>query len=157
VRPTKSLALFLQMVGRGLRPADGKDHAVILDHANSVFMHGFPEQDRIWTLKGVTRKYPNRQLMVRDIKTGDEYEPRDLPSHVTDIELIEIEMDAIRAAEMDKLIEKARTRGFKIGYAWFKFLEKYQIPTKYEIQRFQRIAGYKQVWTRFKMEEFNLV
>ena len=36
-RPTKSMGLFRQMVGRGLRPAPGKDHCLVLDHAGAVF------------------------------------------------------------------------------------------------------------------------
>jgi DNA repair protein RadD len=49
-RPTKSLSLFLQMVGRGLRPAPGKDHLVLIDHAGGIFAHGFVDDDREWTL-----------------------------------------------------------------------------------------------------------
>jgi superfamily II DNA or RNA helicase len=49
-RPTKSLGLFRQMSGRILRPAPGKTDAIILDHAGSVFAHGFPDDEIIWTL-----------------------------------------------------------------------------------------------------------
>ena len=49
-RPTKSLGLFRQMVGRGLRPADGKNDCIILDHSGAVFRHGLPEDDILWTL-----------------------------------------------------------------------------------------------------------
>ena len=42
LRPTKSLALYLQMVGRALRRAPGKKKAVILDCAGNVFVHGLP-------------------------------------------------------------------------------------------------------------------
>ena len=49
-RPTKSMGLFRQMVGRGLRPAEGKDHCLVLDHAGAVFMHGFVEDPVLWTL-----------------------------------------------------------------------------------------------------------
>jgi superfamily II DNA or RNA helicase len=35
-RPTQSMALFRQMVGRGLRPAHGKTDCVVLDHAGGV-------------------------------------------------------------------------------------------------------------------------
>ena len=34
-RPTKSRIRFVQTVGRGLRPAEGKDHLVVLDHAGN--------------------------------------------------------------------------------------------------------------------------
>jgi superfamily II DNA or RNA helicase len=49
-RPTKQLGLFRQMVGRVLRPADGKPDAVILDHSGAVFRHGLPEDRVAWTL-----------------------------------------------------------------------------------------------------------
>jgi superfamily II DNA or RNA helicase len=49
-RPTKSMGLFRQMIGRVIRPAPGKDHALILDHAGAVFQHGFVEDPVIWTL-----------------------------------------------------------------------------------------------------------
>lgn len=34
-RPTKSEALFVQIIGRALRTAPGKDHAIILDHSDT--------------------------------------------------------------------------------------------------------------------------
>ena len=40
-RPTKSEMLFVQMIGRALRPAEGKDHALILDHADNHARLGF--------------------------------------------------------------------------------------------------------------------
>ena len=45
-RPTLSLALYLQMVGRVLRPAPGKVAARIHDHANCLAAHGHPYADR---------------------------------------------------------------------------------------------------------------
>jgi DNA repair protein RadD len=50
-RPTKSLGLFRQMLGRALRPAPGKSDAIILDHSGSVFVHGLPEDDIAWSLR----------------------------------------------------------------------------------------------------------
>jgi superfamily II DNA or RNA helicase len=40
-RPTKSEILFVQIIGRGLRPADGKDHCLILDHSDTHLRLGF--------------------------------------------------------------------------------------------------------------------
>lgn len=51
-RPTNSLSLFLQQVGRCLRPAAGKTEAVILDHAGNIRRHGLPQDVRIWSLDG---------------------------------------------------------------------------------------------------------
>jgi superfamily II DNA or RNA helicase len=51
-RPTKSLVLYLQMVGRGLRTAPGKTDALILDHSGAVDLHGFADELRPWSLDG---------------------------------------------------------------------------------------------------------
>lgn len=50
-RPTQSLSLHLQQVGRALRPAPGKI-AIILDHAGNAMSHGLPDDDREWSLDG---------------------------------------------------------------------------------------------------------
>ncbi len=55
-RPTKSVALYLQMVGRVLRTAPGKQGAIILDHAGNVIEHGPPQIERVWTLQGAAKK-----------------------------------------------------------------------------------------------------
>ena len=49
-RPTESLALYLQMVGRGLRPKDGGGDCLILDLAGNSMKHGLPEERREWSL-----------------------------------------------------------------------------------------------------------
>lgn len=56
LRPTQSLGLYLQQVGRVLRPAPGKDAAIILDHVGNVPRHGFPDDPREWSLaEGIVR------------------------------------------------------------------------------------------------------
>ena len=42
-RPTKSETLFVQIAGRGLRTAEGKDHCLILDHSDTTLRLGFPD------------------------------------------------------------------------------------------------------------------
>jgi superfamily II DNA or RNA helicase len=54
-RPTKSLALYRQSVGRGLRPAPGKDHLLVIDHAGAVFEHGLIEELIEWGLSPDSR------------------------------------------------------------------------------------------------------
>jgi DNA repair protein RadD len=49
MRPTKSLSLYLQMVGRGLRRKSKP--AIILDHANCRLTFGLPDDDYDWTLE----------------------------------------------------------------------------------------------------------
>ena len=51
-RPTLSKVLHLQMLGRGMRPAPGKPDCLVLDHADNLRKHGFPEEPQAWTLEG---------------------------------------------------------------------------------------------------------
>jgi superfamily II DNA or RNA helicase len=50
LRPTQSLGMHLQQVGRVLRPAPGKTKAVVLDHVGNTAKHGLPDEERVWTL-----------------------------------------------------------------------------------------------------------
>ena len=61
LRPTKSLGLHLQQIGRVLRPAPGKERAIVIDHVGNVaecladvwsLNHGRAEDDREWSLDG---------------------------------------------------------------------------------------------------------
>ena len=47
-RPTKSLVKYLQQVGRGLRPTQGKTRCVILDNVGLHLTFGLPDDDRDW-------------------------------------------------------------------------------------------------------------
>ena len=58
------MGLFRQMIGRVLRPADGKPDAIVLDHSGAVFRHGFVEDHIEWALdpdkKAVAPKHVER-------------------------------------------------------------------------------------------------
>lgn len=55
LRPTASTALYVQIVGRALRPAPGKTRALIIDMVGNWTRHGLVEQERQWSLEvGVT-------------------------------------------------------------------------------------------------------
>jgi superfamily II DNA or RNA helicase len=68
-RPTKSTVLYLQMVGRGLRTADGKTDCIVLDHGGCVAEHGLAADERIWSLdgeRGVVMKEPREKKAKKD-------------------------------------------------------------------------------------------
>ena len=52
LRPTDSLGLHLQQVGRVLRPCPGKPHAIVNDHVGNTLRHGLPTDPRDWSLEG---------------------------------------------------------------------------------------------------------
>lgn len=58
-RPTKSLGLYLQEVGRIMRCAPGKTDAILLDHAGCTFEHGVASESREWELTPSKKKKPS--------------------------------------------------------------------------------------------------
>lgn len=90
LRPTMSEGLFLQQVGRALRPvyADGYDlnskegrlaaqkagpkpNAYILDHVGNIRRHGLPDEDRNWRLERTKEKKKKDEENV-NIKVCDQ-------------------------------------------------------------------------------------
>lgn len=65
LRPTKSLSLHLQMIGRALRPMEGKT-AYVLDHVGNVRSLGTATTLREWTLEG---KAKTKKEAVLGLKT----------------------------------------------------------------------------------------
>lgn len=53
-RPTTSVSLWLQMLGRALRPSDGKEYAVFVDQTDNWARLGKPDDDREWSLAPVS-------------------------------------------------------------------------------------------------------
>jgi superfamily II DNA or RNA helicase len=49
-RPTRSLVMMLQMVGRGMRPAPGKTDFLLIDHGRVIESLGLPHAPREWSL-----------------------------------------------------------------------------------------------------------
>lgn len=56
LRRTKSLRIYLQAVGRVLRPHPLKDRAIILDFVGVTHEHGYPDDDREWSLTGEVKR-----------------------------------------------------------------------------------------------------
>lgn len=49
-RPTRNIALYLQIIGRVLRTCEGKREAVVIDHSGAVAQHGFVDDFVPWSL-----------------------------------------------------------------------------------------------------------
>ncbi len=66
-RPTASLSLWRQMIGRASRPYPGKKHWILLDFAgniNRLFPHSFFETPPVWTLDGARRQVSDDETAV---------------------------------------------------------------------------------------------
>ncbi|WP_439538702.1 DEAD/DEAH box helicase [Sphingomonas sp.] len=156
LRPTKSLSLYLQQVGRALRPAPGKAQAVILDHAGNSLTHGLPDDEREWTLddREKQRRAAESAAPVRQCaKCFRVYRPAPkcpgcgfaAPVAVREIEKRDgelVEVDASAVKEHRKAEERAcksladwqrlgAARGYKPGWA----LKQFQIREQYRSRR----------------------
>ncbi|MEO1523504.1 MAG: DEAD/DEAH box helicase [Cyanobacteria bacterium J06633_2] len=123
LRPTASLGLYLQMVGRSLRTSEGKDHAIILDHTYNWRSHGLPCDQRIWSLEGHATTERKRKLTVNDDGEIVEQEiVQDENAELTEIRPDLEHQDQI-LEQLDQLLEEADRRGFKRGWAAYRLLE----------------------------------
>lgn len=167
LRPTKSLGLHLQQVGRALRPCDGKAEAIILDHAGNSLVHGLPDDDREWSLedrkkrrKAEAAEVPVRQCpkCFRVFRPAPACPGCGMPVVVAargieerEGELQEIDPSVLRAARkleekkartVDDLAKLGRERGYKNPEAWAR--KKHELRSawraKYEEQRWGAYA-----------------
>jgi len=69
-RPTKSMGLYRQCLGRGLRIEEGKENCIVLDHGNVIEEHGLLDWDIEWTLDGKERAWskPTREKTSRLVR-----------------------------------------------------------------------------------------
>jgi superfamily II DNA or RNA helicase len=64
LRPTASVGLHLQMIGRCLRPQPGK-RAVVLDHVGNTLRIGHHLEPREWTLDGLAKRDRDKAPSVK--------------------------------------------------------------------------------------------
>lgn len=67
-RRTDSLSVYLQQIGRGLRPSPGKTELIIIDHVGNVSnpAFGLPDAPRQWSLDGWVRR--KKEVAINPIK-----------------------------------------------------------------------------------------
>jgi len=68
LRPTDSLGLHLQQVGRVLRPCPGKPHAIVNDHVGNTLRHGLPTDPREWSLEGRPKGKPKKPSQAPPVR-----------------------------------------------------------------------------------------
>ena len=68
-RATKSRIAWKQMIGRGLRPYEGKTFCKVIDMGNNTTTHGFVEEDDEITLKLAGETKAERAKRIEDAKS----------------------------------------------------------------------------------------
>ena len=149
LRKTKSLTMFVQMVGRASRPAPGKTVGYLIDHCANVLEHDMPDADRTWSLDGRKRGTKSDGERIQRMKlcgkcfamspihlTACEqchhpFEPTREPPKQVEGELVEVteaqremlKRQARRevggARTRDELLALAKARGYRSGWADF--------------------------------------
>lgn len=149
LRPTESLSMHLQQIGRVLRPFEGKDFAIVIDHAGNIHRHGLAEDEREWSLDAKKKKKKSNNTEVFTlIKTcpkcyqvhkpleicpycGYQYPVKERTLEEVEGELEEIDPKAIKrqkaieqskAQTLDDLVDLGYKRGYKNPVKWAQYI-----------------------------------
>lgn len=145
LRPTKSVALYLQQIGRALRPAPGKAEAVILDHTQNWLTHGLPDDDRQWSLSGQIKRQQRRLERRASGEVAAVVERLITFDH--SVELAEVKRRGLNPelmSKLDWLCERAKRKEYKPGWVGYRFLE--LDPGYEELKVCEKRLGYKVGW-----------
>jgi superfamily II DNA or RNA helicase len=63
-----SITIYLQFIGRVLRPAEGKKYGIIIDPVGNYFIHGRPEMERHWSLYGRAEQAVDPENIAPEMK-----------------------------------------------------------------------------------------
>jgi len=151
-RPTKSVGLYLQMVGRSLRPFTNKKDTMIIDHSGAVYENGFPDETREWKLeysKEDKKKLKEPKEIIKQpftcIKCDFVYKPtKENPecpncSFVPTRKEVQLLIKQGRLQEVKKPKENIKTEDKKSFYAQLLFIG--------------RQKGYKEGWSSYVFRE----
>lgn len=152
-RPTQSLVLYRQSVGRILRPwhpgcprgcvKHPSVSPLLIDHANNIARHGFPHEDLHWSLKDRAFRMAHREPIklckrcyayvpigrVLCPYCGYEFRPEDQPKtpEETHEQLVRRNStpEVMRRSFFDDMVQVARRKGYKPGFASAKYKDHY--------------------------------
>lgn len=156
LRPTKSLSLYLQMVGRGLRRKTRP--AVILDHANCRASFGLPDDEYEWSLQDrVVKKRSENQSSVM-VKHCPEcyFDHRPSPSCpncgvVYEIQYRQVDEVDGELKEIDRTAKKIQTEDKALDIEMQYRMGKFSSKDMDYLVRLGRKKGYKnpEKWAAF--------
>lgn len=165
VRPTKSLGLHLQMLGRVLRVAEGKQYGLILDHAGNCQRLGLPDSIRGWGLDGK----PERAIAI-EVDEDDELTQvrEEATAFAPELDLVEVDIAAIIQKER-VLMQKLESQAPGWGRRYLEIIDRQRSKKwkKYSIiftltdekaplvvwQAAAEYLGYKSGWGFYKWQD----
>ncbi len=150
-RPTKSLIRYIQMVGRVLRPHDGKERAILLDHSGTVLRLGFATDDLPLDLDDGTanksgKQKPKKPSEPKPCAKCHFVKPAGVhacpqcgfaPTRQSDVEAADgelVKLDRKKPATADRkqhvfsqLLQVCRTKGYRAGWAANKYRDMFGV------------------------------
>ncbi len=149
LRPTQSTGLYIQQVGRALRPCAGKERAIILDHVGNVLVHGMPEEHREWSLEGESKKKKKKgekaekRVQVRQCDSCYAmHEPAPkcpVCGHVYEIKQPKQEEGELRQLTAEEATALKRNRNKEVA----------QADTLEKLEAIAKQRGYKPGWAKY--------
>jgi len=154
-RPTRSLGLYIQMVGRVLRPHPSKDKAIVIDHSGAVYTNGLATDDHNWILsigkvkenERVEPKEREERLIICEgcfrTFSGHNVCPSCGKVHVIKssyVEFIDAELGLVN--KKTKKVERKEKYGENFRKEFYQQLLGYTV-----------IKGYKENWANHKYKE----
>jgi DNA repair protein RadD len=168
-RPTKSKMLFVQMMGRGLRTADGKSDLIIIDHSDTHLNLGFVTDIHETTLDDGKHKESSKtekeQPLPKECSKCHFLKPPKTaecpacgfkPERQSEIEHEEGELQEIRGKKKrysteekqrwySMLIGVCRNRGYQDGWAYHKYMSKFGVAPSNKFSK-SPLAPDAEVW-----------
>jgi superfamily II DNA or RNA helicase len=160
-RATKSLPLFLQMVGRGSRVTPIKNKFTILDFGNNIKTHNYWESPRMWSLSKKEYKedaspikecpkcyFINSNTAKNCKKCGFEFKKtKEEEEEEIIIKLQQMNkwqsLDFLADATFEELELYARAKGYNKN--WIK----HQLKTEQDFIDYGKYKGYKNGWHKY--------
>lgn len=177
-RATTSLSLYLQMVGRGGRPCDGKEDFIVIDFGNNITRHGFWEDNYDWneiyaqkkqkTKEKViaTKECPNCESLLPVATTLCPFCSQELKSNVKTVEVYQtvteltnktqVNYDHLKGkyladCSVDDLILLQNAKVYKHTFIW-RICRK---SGKEMLKEYATVQGYSQRWLTQQYEKLN--
>jgi DNA repair protein RadD len=148
-RPTKSLSKYLQQVGRALRVAEGKEHAIIIDLATNWKEHGLPNDERKWSLSD----RPKKDKVAKTLKVSEDgeileiVEVDEIEGEAADINFVEVANTRDVVSSINKSLSRLQSLNESFANEWIETLER--------LTKKQKQCGYKPGWLIHQIAELN--
>lgn len=146
-RGCDSVAMYLQAVGRALRPESSGESALVIDLRGAVHKHGMPDADRAYSLTGeAISGGPGVEPVKQCKKCGAVFKPAvicprcgasaPLPvspevRRETLQRIADAQTEDQRREYWERLQAEAKARGFKPGWAFHRYRAKYGVSPRF--------------------------